>query len=166
MGGDIEGELVAPPDILALHQDHVTGDDDLVGRRRIDRMVAAGILLGRDIIDMTVGDDAVGAATGGLAVRAGPLGGGIDADGVGSQAGITLKRLGGADHKQRGGQGVPLGRMGTVEDIAKAAAFLCSPAADWITGVVLAVDGGSGLAGSGNFNANAAALLAAEPPRP
>jgi len=73
-----------------------------------------------------------------------------------------MKRLGGADHKQRGGQGVPLGRMGTVEDIARAALFISSPAADWITGVVLPVDGGSGLAGSANFNAQAASLLAAQ----
>jgi NAD(P)-dependent dehydrogenase (short-subunit alcohol dehydrogenase family) len=73
-----------------------------------------------------------------------------------------MKRLGGDDHERRGGMGVPLGRMGTVEDIAQAAAFLCSPAADWITGMVLNVDGGSGLAGSGSFNANAAKLLLAQ----
>lgn len=71
-----------------------------------------------------------------------------------------MKRLGGADHQRRGGMGVPLGRMGTVEDIAQAALFLCSPMANWITGVVLNVDGGSGLAGSGSFNVNAARLLA------
>jgi NAD(P)-dependent dehydrogenase (short-subunit alcohol dehydrogenase family) len=70
-----------------------------------------------------------------------------------------MKRLGGADHERRG-LDVPLGRMGTVEDIAQAALFLCSPIADWITGVVLNVDGGSGLSGSANFNANAARLLA------
>jgi NAD(P)-dependent dehydrogenase (short-subunit alcohol dehydrogenase family) len=70
-----------------------------------------------------------------------------------------IKRLGGADPARRIGT-VPLGRMGTVEDIAQAALFLCSPAAEWITGVVLNVDGGSGLAGSANFNANAARLLA------
>jgi glucose 1-dehydrogenase len=36
----------------------------------------------------------------------------------------------------------PWGRMGTAEDIGKAAAFLASDAADYITGAVLAVDGG------------------------
>ncbi|MDA8298050.1 MAG: SDR family oxidoreductase [Actinomycetota bacterium] len=36
----------------------------------------------------------------------------------------------------------PLGRVGTPEDIAAAAAFLCSDEARWITGAVLAVDGG------------------------
>jgi NAD(P)-dependent dehydrogenase (short-subunit alcohol dehydrogenase family) len=70
-----------------------------------------------------------------------------------------MRRLGGVDHERRGSD-VPLGRMGTVEDIAHAALFLCSPVADWITGVVLNVDGGSGLSGSANFNANAARLLA------
>lgn len=36
----------------------------------------------------------------------------------------------------------PLGRVGSPEDIAKAVVFLGSPAASWITGVVLPVDGG------------------------
>ena len=36
----------------------------------------------------------------------------------------------------------PLGRLGTPEDIARAAAFLCSPEADFITGQVLGVTGG------------------------
>lgn len=36
----------------------------------------------------------------------------------------------------------PLGRLGTPEDIARAAAFLCSPEADFITGQVLGVNGG------------------------
>ena len=37
---------------------------------------------------------------------------------------------------------IPLGRNGKPEDIAKAVAFLASPAADYITGQVLSVDGG------------------------
>ncbi len=37
---------------------------------------------------------------------------------------------------------MPWGRMGTPEDIGKAAAFLASDEADYITGVVLPVDGG------------------------
>jgi NAD(P)-dependent dehydrogenase (short-subunit alcohol dehydrogenase family) len=40
---------------------------------------------------------------------------------------------------------VPLKRMGTTEDIAKAALFLASPEADYITGDSICVSGGSGL---------------------
>lgn len=36
----------------------------------------------------------------------------------------------------------PLGRWGLPEDVARAAVFLCTPAAAFITGVVLPVDGG------------------------
>jgi NAD(P)-dependent dehydrogenase (short-subunit alcohol dehydrogenase family) len=41
----------------------------------------------------------------------------------------------------------PLGRLGEPEDVARATVFLLSDAADWITGVVLPVDGG--LSGAG-----------------
>ena len=37
---------------------------------------------------------------------------------------------------------IPMGRMGKPEDIAKVVGFLCSPEADYITGQVIAVDGG------------------------
>jgi 3-oxoacyl-[acyl-carrier protein] reductase len=36
----------------------------------------------------------------------------------------------------------PLGRMGTPEEFANAAVFLVSPAASYITGLMLTVDGG------------------------
>jgi 3-oxoacyl-[acyl-carrier protein] reductase len=39
-------------------------------------------------------------------------------------------------------QGIPFGRMGTPEEIAEVALFLASPHARWITGQVIAVDGG------------------------
>ncbi len=35
-----------------------------------------------------------------------------------------------------------LGRLGRPEDVARAIAFLLDPTNDWITGQVLAVDGG------------------------
>jgi 7-alpha-hydroxysteroid dehydrogenase len=38
--------------------------------------------------------------------------------------------------------GIPLGRVGSVEDIAAAVVFMASPAAAWITGQCLYVDGG------------------------
>ncbi|PYM78755.1 MAG: short-chain dehydrogenase, partial [Candidatus Rokuibacteriota bacterium] len=39
---------------------------------------------------------------------------------------------------------IPWGRPGSPEDIAHAALFLASPFAEFITGEVLSVDGGSG----------------------
>ncbi len=38
--------------------------------------------------------------------------------------------------------GIPFGRMGTAEEVARAIVFLASEAASWITGAVLPVDGG------------------------
>lgn len=38
--------------------------------------------------------------------------------------------------------GVPLGRMGTPDDMAAAVVYLASPAASWVTGHVLSVNGG------------------------
>ena len=46
------------------------------------------------------------------------------------------------------GDQVPLGRIGEPDDVARAVAFLCDPENDWITGALLAVDGGLAL-GSG-----------------
>jgi glucose 1-dehydrogenase len=40
---------------------------------------------------------------------------------------------------------LPWGRLGAPEDIGKAAAFLCSDDADYITGATLVVDGGFSL---------------------
>ena len=48
----------------------------------------------------------------------------------------------GADTLRALAEETPLGRLGTPEDIAAAAAFLCSDAASFITGQVLTADGG------------------------
>lgn len=46
---------------------------------------------------------------------------------------------------------VPLGRWGTVDEIAEALTFLVSPAAAYVTGTTLLVDGGTTLLGAGPF---------------
>ena len=48
----------------------------------------------------------------------------------------------GADSPERIAQ-IPMGRLGTVEEFAAAAAFLCSVPAGYITGTTLLVDGGA-----------------------
>lgn len=46
------------------------------------------------------------------------------------------------DQKKKLTDMIPMGRLGKPEDIAKVVGFLCSPEADYITGQVIAVDGG------------------------
>jgi glucose 1-dehydrogenase len=46
------------------------------------------------------------------------------------------------EQMREGGKSLPWGRLGAIEDIGRAATFLCSDAADYITGAVLRVDGG------------------------
>ena len=47
-----------------------------------------------------------------------------------------------AAEMEPGARDIPWGRLGTVEDMGEAAAFLCSNAADYITGATLRIDGG------------------------
>ena len=47
---------------------------------------------------------------------------------------------------------IPLKRWGEIEEIADAAAFLCSPAATYITGAILDVDGGSSVGDAGRMD--------------
>jgi glucose 1-dehydrogenase len=46
---------------------------------------------------------------------------------------------------------VPFGRFGKPEDVAKVAAFLASPWADWVTGASIPVDGGMHLIGEESY---------------
>jgi len=57
-----------------------------------------------------------------------------------------MKRLVPEPIKEKLKQRIPLGRFGLIEDIANAAVFLCSDAANYINGAVLVVDGGHWLA--------------------
>jgi len=46
---------------------------------------------------------------------------------------------------------VPLGRYGTIDEVCEAVTFLVSPAAAYVTGATLLVDGGTSLVGAGPF---------------
>jgi NAD(P)-dependent dehydrogenase (short-subunit alcohol dehydrogenase family) len=70
-----------------------------------------------------------------------------------------MKRLSSEEARQTLVASVPMGRMGTIDDIGQAAVFLASPLASYISGCVVVCDGGSNLAGSGRFNATAQKIL-------
>src|SRR5206468_1228933 len=57
---------------------------------------------------------------------------------VGRRPGVSV------EYRERIVQDIPLGHFGNPSDIAGAVAYLCSKEADFVTGSVLTVDGGSG----------------------
>ena len=60
-----------------------------------------------------------------------------------------MKRLLPPQLKEQLTKKIPLQRFGRIEDIEKAALFLCSDAASYVNGVTLVVDGGHFLTGTG-----------------
>jgi NAD(P)-dependent dehydrogenase (short-subunit alcohol dehydrogenase family) len=54
--------------------------------------------------------------------------------------------------RQKMEKSVPLQRMGTIEDIANMALFLASSHATFVTGAIIAVDGGSSLGGGRDYS--------------
>lgn len=70
-----------------------------------------------------------------------------------------MKRLPGSGELVKA---VPVGRMGTVDDIGQAAVFLASPLASYVSGCVMVVDGGQNLSGSALFNQRAEVMLCAQ----
>ena len=62
-----------------------------------------------------------------------------------------MSRLAPDDAEQRLKSRVPLGRYGTIDEVAGATLFLVSPASAYITGATLLIDGGTSLLGAGPF---------------
>jgi len=60
------------------------------------------------------------------------------------------QRLTEPQYARRAAQAIPLGEMQTPEQVARAAAFLCGPGGDYMTGSTLLVDGGCSLGYSGD----------------
>ena len=63
-----------------------------------------------------------------------------------------MKRLLPPELKEKLRRRIPVGRFGSIKDIAQCAVFLCSEAASFINGEVLVVDGGHWLAGNSFVN--------------
>lgn len=67
----------------------------------------------------------------------------VNAIAVGATLTDSLGMFLNEDVKQQMCDLTPLGRLGTVEDIAQAALYLASPASSWVTGKIFEVDGGT-----------------------
>jgi peroxisomal 2,4-dienoyl-CoA reductase len=62
-----------------------------------------------------------------------------------------MSRLAPGELAEKSKKGIPMGRWGEIDEIAEVCLFMCSPAASYITGTSLLVDGGTALVGSGSF---------------
>ncbi len=163
------GNFRAPAEQITPNGFRAVVDIDLLGTFHVTREVV-GAMIERGagcILSITIADPARGfpgfshagaakaaiaALTASWAREWGPHGIRVNAIGPGPipTEGVTRHMLGGdGDWRQVYApieRATALGRLGTPADVANAALFLCSPAADFVTGLNLPVDGGLNLA--------------------
>jgi NAD(P)-dependent dehydrogenase (short-subunit alcohol dehydrogenase family) len=135
-------------------------DVDLVGVILLTRLVGAGMVArGRGVV-LSIGSQtafcggenravyaaakaAIAQLTRSLAVEWGPRGVRVVSLAPGRSLTRMTRDTAAPSHAgDRGLARVPLGRWGTAEEVAKAALFLCSDAASYVTGQTLVADGG------------------------
>lgn len=100
-------------------------------------------------IHVSAAKSAIDAMTRNLAVEWGPLGirvNGIAPGPIGDTEG--MRRLAPGEWKDKLEQRIPVGRFGTIREIADTALFLATPAASYFNGTTLIVDGGHWLVGT------------------
>lgn len=73
-----------------------------------------------------------------------------------------MKRLSSPEALAQLTAGIPLGRLGTVDEIGQVAVFLASGLASYVSGTLLVADGGQNLAGSALFNLGAEKMMKAQ----
>ena len=98
----------------------------------------------RSVVPYCLSKTALDRLTKGYAIELAQFGIRVNAVEPGFAAGSTASPLT-EEHVRQTTAGIPLGRASNPEDAAAAVLFLCSPAASYITGTSLAVDGGNSI---------------------
>ncbi len=162
------GNFVAPAEELSANGFKAVVDIDLLGSFNAARAAFAQLEETRgNIVFISAGQSFtpyfaqvhVGAAKAGidqlmrnLALEWGRFGIRVNSVAPGPIEGTEgMRRLAPADagFHRRFRASIPLGRLGTAEEIGQVAVFLASPLASYVTGTLLVADGGQNLPGSG-----------------
>jgi gluconate 5-dehydrogenase len=119
----------------------------MVGRRRgaIIMIASMASLFGiPQVSAYTAAKSALAGLVRSLAVDLGPQGVRVNAVAPGwFDTALSRRNLAGDPRrKEKILERTPLGRLGDLEDVGRAVVYLCSPAARFVTGVILPVDGG------------------------